>query len=275
MGISAINTSNNLLYLLTSLLLGFMGASGFLGKRNLSNLELDVEVPEEVYAGREVPLRLKAANRKGLLPSFLLQIEVNGGKVLLPYLDPNSEACLSVKVVFPKRGRHEIGPVSISSVFPFNFFRRRVLSGKKKEVVVFPSPKPFPIPNSLDRERPAGELYSKDRGVEGDLISIRDYVEKDPLKYVHWKQSARTEVLKIKELSDTEGRSRRIEFERIPARDAEERLSFATYLVLTLMRRRVPVGLKIKNVLFQPGLSEAHRRSLLKELALYEECMVP
>lgn len=275
MGISALSASNNLLYLLTSLLLGFMGASGFLGRRNLRLIEVSLEIPQEVYAQRQTPIRLIVRNRKRFLPSFLLQVEMHGKKLLIPYLDSRAETSCLVELIFPSRGRFEIGPVFISSVFPFSFFERRSVMDAKKELIVFPSPKPFTMPHLSQRERPARDEPSRWRGFEGDLLSIRDYTEGDPIKHIHWKQSAKTGVLKIKELSLATNRPSMIEFESVPAADTEERISFVTYLILMLVKKGVPVGLRIRGAIFPPSLSETHKRSLLRELALYEDSLGP
>jgi len=45
LGFAAVNTGNNLLYLLVSALLGFMAVSGVLGKWNLSRLRRGLILP--------------------------------------------------------------------------------------------------------------------------------------------------------------------------------------------------------------------------------------
>jgi len=44
-GFAAVNTGNNLLYLLVSALLGFMAVSGVLGKWNLAGVEVCYVLP--------------------------------------------------------------------------------------------------------------------------------------------------------------------------------------------------------------------------------------
>jgi len=51
LGFAAVNTGNNLIYLMASGLLGFMAISGILGKWNLSKIRISCTPPEEVYDG--------------------------------------------------------------------------------------------------------------------------------------------------------------------------------------------------------------------------------
>jgi hypothetical protein len=69
LGFAAVNTGNNLLYLLVSALLGFMAVSGVLGRWNLAGLGVRIEVPDEIYDGVPTLLTVRLANRKRLLPA--------------------------------------------------------------------------------------------------------------------------------------------------------------------------------------------------------------
>ena len=51
LGVVSVNSGNNLLCLVTSLLLGYMLASGVAGWRNVMGAEAWAELPDEIYAG--------------------------------------------------------------------------------------------------------------------------------------------------------------------------------------------------------------------------------
>ena len=51
LGVAAVNTGNNLLYLLVSLLLALIIVSGVLSEQSMRGLELIAVDPEEIYAG--------------------------------------------------------------------------------------------------------------------------------------------------------------------------------------------------------------------------------
>ena len=52
LGFSAVNTANNLVYIIAAAMLSFMAVSGFFGRSNLRGISVAIDVPEEIYARR-------------------------------------------------------------------------------------------------------------------------------------------------------------------------------------------------------------------------------
>lgn len=73
-GIAAINTGNNLLYVVVAALLSAILVSGIASALVLRNLTLDVHLPENVFAGRPMLARLLLQNPNSWLPSFSVRI---------------------------------------------------------------------------------------------------------------------------------------------------------------------------------------------------------
>ncbi|HWZ83845.1 MAG TPA: DUF58 domain-containing protein [Terriglobales bacterium] len=73
-GIAAINTGNNLLYIVVAALLSAILVSGIASALVLRHLQLDVHLPEHVFAGRPVLARLLLNNQSAWLPSFSIRI---------------------------------------------------------------------------------------------------------------------------------------------------------------------------------------------------------
>jgi uncharacterized protein (DUF58 family) len=73
-GIAAINTGNNLLYVVVSALLSAIFVSGIASALVLRSLTLDVRVPEHVFAGRPIIARLLLRNTSAWLPSFSVRV---------------------------------------------------------------------------------------------------------------------------------------------------------------------------------------------------------
>ena len=69
-GIAALNTGNNLLYIVVAAMLAAILVSGMVSAMVLRWLELDVRLPEHVFAGRAVPGRIILRNPRRYLPSF-------------------------------------------------------------------------------------------------------------------------------------------------------------------------------------------------------------
>jgi len=73
-GIAAINTGNNLLYVVVAALLSAILVSGIASALVLRNLELDVHLPEHVFAGSPMLARLLLTNNSSWLPSFSVRV---------------------------------------------------------------------------------------------------------------------------------------------------------------------------------------------------------
>jgi uncharacterized protein (DUF58 family) len=73
-GIAAINTGNNLLYVVVAALLSAILVSGVASAFVLRSLELDVHLPEHVFAARPMLARLLLRNSSSWLPSFSVRV---------------------------------------------------------------------------------------------------------------------------------------------------------------------------------------------------------
>lgn len=73
-GIAALNTGNNLLYIIVAAMLAAILVSGYASARILRDLELDVQLPEHVFAGRAVFGRIVLNNPRRLLPAFSVRV---------------------------------------------------------------------------------------------------------------------------------------------------------------------------------------------------------
>ena len=73
-GIAALNTGNNLLYVIVAALLSAIMVSGIASAVVLRSLELDVHLPEHVFAGRPMMARLLVRNRSSWMPSFSVRV---------------------------------------------------------------------------------------------------------------------------------------------------------------------------------------------------------
>ncbi len=271
LGVSATNTGNNLVYLIVASLLSFMALSGFIGRRNLKNLEIKIHTPDEIFADIKTPLIITVINKKKFFSSFLLRVHIKDKNILFPYINNNSNETKQVFIKFKNRGLNEIKKIEICSIFPFNFFIRCKSFSIDMKILVFPKPKKCKtIFESNNSKRSRKEIFSNLKGFEGDLTGIRDYIEGDPLKLIHWKLSAKTEELKTKELSSTGYQSTIIDFDKLEG-DLENKISCATYQILNYYKEHIPFGLKIGRDIYKPEYSKKQKFKLLKVLALYEK----
>ncbi|MGB0013361.1 MAG: DUF58 domain-containing protein [Candidatus Sulfotelmatobacter sp.] len=73
-GIAALNTGNNLLYIVVAAMLAAILVSGVVSALVLRGLQLDVRLPEHVFAGRPVVGRIALRNAGRALPSFSIRV---------------------------------------------------------------------------------------------------------------------------------------------------------------------------------------------------------
>lgn len=73
-GIAALNTGNNLLYIIVAAMLAAILVSGLASAVVLRELELDVRLPEHVFAGRPALGRIVLRNPRRWLPSFSVKV---------------------------------------------------------------------------------------------------------------------------------------------------------------------------------------------------------
>lgn len=69
-GIAALNTGNNLLYIVVATMLAAIVVSGIASALCLLGLELELKIPDHIFAGTEVPGTLCVRNPSGWVPSL-------------------------------------------------------------------------------------------------------------------------------------------------------------------------------------------------------------
>lgn len=268
-GFAAVNTGNNLLYLLVSALLGFMAVSGVLGKWNLSGIEVRYLVPDEVYAGIPTLLNVELRNRRRWLPIFLMEVIAEGHGRLFTAVDPQQSRRKSLEICLARRGRQSLPPLVLRSRFPVNFFIRSQQVPMEQEITVFPTPLPCADVQQPDPGGGHGTRQNWQKGYDGDINRIGDYRGGEPLKAIHWKLSARHDRLKVKELSSATRKPVILDLAGLPGTGIEQRLGFATHLINRWLRDGWPVGLKAGSLELPPGLGRRHKLLLLQTLAHY------
>jgi uncharacterized protein (DUF58 family) len=269
LGFAAVNTGNNLIFLIVAALLAFMSVSGILGWLNIRGGELFVDLPGEIYCGLETLVTVRLVNRRLHLPLFLVRVKLLGAEVDFDMVDCAGEGKRSFLCTFRERGEHVVTSGDLSSPFPINFFVRSRRAPVECRFLVFPYPIRSEIAGSREKPGIDGDSTVTAKGYEGDVAKITDYSRADPLRLIHWRLSAKYGELKIKELTANAQAPVIIDIESLPGRNPEENLSRAAYLVNRLIRSNRPVGLKLGGRKIDPAVSRIHRLRLLSELALH------
>ncbi len=266
LGVAAVNTANNLLYLVVSYMLSFMLLSGVLSLHNLRGLEVVVVPPDEVYAGSRTNLRVVVRNRKRL-PSFLITIRIDGNDFVFPLILGKKEAEGTLSKTFERRGHYSTVSLEVSSSFPVGLFERFYMVDVPINLVVFPHPMTDKerFLGILTKEKERANFQSTRRGYE-ELYGVREY-SNEPIKLIHWKLSAKTGSLYVKEMVEESTPPVVLSLDMVEG-TTEERISKLAYLVIKLVSEGRAVGLKLADRTIEPATGNYHKRKLLTELAL-------
>jgi uncharacterized protein (DUF58 family) len=267
-GFAAVNTGNNILYILLSFLLALMGVSGFLSRYNLRGLKVKLIPPREVWAKRETPFEVVAYNSKRL-PSFLITVQEEGINLNTSFVMVERVARQRVGLTFPRRGLYRLKQLTVTSEFPFGLFRRSWIAPLEGEILVYPYPQRVKLPIlSAKRGKRQGFIQFKGSGVGSTVEGLKEYAG-EGLRLVHWKSFARLRRLYSKRLSEEEAAKEvEIKIENLPGKDLEEKISQATYLVLKLSSMGYAVGLRYRDKYLPPEGGAHHIKKLLRFLAL-------
>ncbi len=246
--------------------------SGNLSRLNFSKIRLEIQVPDEIYANTEFLIKIKIINNKRFSPAFLIRATILGKEILFPIVRKNDSEINYIPFQFDQRGRYKIDKILLSSVFPFNFFVKECEIKENIEFIVFPQMIKFHSYFYPEQDkRLLGDRDTMKHGFDSEAIFIRDYVDGDPLKYIHWKATAKTGKLKTKELSASSYKPLILDFESFDIDDTEKKISFIAYIIHHAIKKRFPVGLRIKGEFYKEGISRHHKINMLKALALYEK----
>jgi uncharacterized protein (DUF58 family) len=282
LGVAAVNTGNNLLYLLVSLLLALIIVSGILSEQSLRKLELIAMDPEEIYAGSPSLFGMTVANRKQWLTSYSITVEVLSPTsatrfLYLPRLDAGTERLVTWEDTLPRRGRHRLAGVRLTTRFPFGLFLKTGRPMLTTEVLVYPAVGPVSA-ELLRQLGTAGDSRARRRGRGADLYNLRGYRAGDDPRLIHWRSSAKSQGLLVRETEAETTEDTRLILVGTGGRDAaalEAGLSEAASLAAHLIRLGAGVELVGPGFYVRLGHGKGHLLELLRVLALYDPHTTP
>ncbi len=214
--LAALNTGNNLLFMVLASMLAAILVSGVASQSVLSDVEVRLELPEHIFAGQPVVALVELINHKRTLPSFSLRLVSETKKkkkgapaessailtrpIYFPYLPRRQPAQQTVELCFPRRGVYRQDALGLQTRFPFGFLEKTRAVESHLEAVVYPPVEPT---DEFYEILPlvSGELESSMRGRGHDLYAIRDYQQTDTARHVDWKASAKRGVLQVREFA--------------------------------------------------------------------------
>lgn len=192
-GLGALNTGNNLLFLLLGLMLSTIVVSGVMSERCLRHLHLERLPPGAAFAAEPFVLRWSIVGSGG--PAFALSLSEAGSGLAAEgtcaYLPAGKERVVRARAIAPRRGPIAFHDVRVTTEFPFGLFAKSRLFPLPGTLLVFPKRSPVvgrPLPA---RREGIGDQGSNHRlEGSGDFVDFRELGAGEDARRVHWKKSA-------------------------------------------------------------------------------------
>ena len=279
-GLAAINTGNNLFYLLLAMMLSLIVISGLLSEHCLRRLEFRRHVPDLIMANEPTTLTLSVTNRNRHLPSFSLRLSdvVEGQDVdrglAIHLLPPQSSVLLTYPLLATTRGWIRFEGIRVQTLFPFGLFLKKGLYSTEAHLLVSPPIKPLTL-RFVDELVTEGQGESLPRRGDGSqLYNLRFYQPGDDSRAIHWMTTARTSQLTVRETESEDQRRITVVLSIVAPEECEslfERsVTFVASLLWQLTERAYPVRLIVGTEDSGLGLGSAHLLAMLRLLALCE-----
>ena len=208
LGLAAVNTGNNLLYLVFGLSLSLIVTSGLLSEANLRGLVCGELGPIRPSAREPALTVLSVRCIRRRFPSFSIEawpffddpsVRVEPARFL--ELRPGTTAAAACQLTFPRRGEVRVRGMVVSTSFPFSFFQKALVVPSEATVLVHPAVR---APRAQDVDPSAGGEDAPrpfpGRGFE--LFGVRDYREGDNPRHIAHRLSASRLTPVVREFED-------------------------------------------------------------------------
>lgn len=194
-GFAAMNTGNNLLFLLLGAMLGSIVLSSWLSEQAIRALEVRRRTPRGVPVGEPARIVYEVRNRKERIPSLAVEIREDGlpGSAFLARLDGGEVRTIRSEHRFVRRGVYPLEVITLSTAFPFGLFRKERDLTLPGELVIWPrTDRSVPsVAAGGDQDRRRGLALRGAPGSRGEYRGLREYRPGDDPRDIHWRSTAR------------------------------------------------------------------------------------
>lgn len=200
-GFAAINTGNNLLYLLLGMLLALIVVSGILSEFALRHLTVTRKLPPRAQAGRAHLVEIEVHNRKKRFSSYAIEIEdlregqPSDKRCFFLKVAPNTRQIAAYRRTPERRGKDRHVGFRIATRFPFGLFEKSREIAVPGEVIVYPAIDPVWLP-----PRPGGAQHGDAlvlaQGHGDEILGLRAMRDGDDPRDIYWRKSTLTPVLR-------------------------------------------------------------------------------
>lgn len=203
-GFAAINTGNNLLYLLLGMLLALIVVSSVMSELSLRRLTVVRRLPPRAQVGRPHLVEVEVHNHKGKIPSYAIEIEdLREGqpadkRCFFLKISPDSAQIAAYRRTPARRGRDRHVGFRIATRFPFGLFEKSRETAAEGEIIIYPAIDPLQLTRKGD-----GPWLSNDgrfgQGNGDEILGVRPMREGDDHRDIYWRKSTMGRQMVLRE----------------------------------------------------------------------------
>lgn len=270
-GLGALNTGNNLLYLVLGFLLAIIVLSGVLSERVIADIRVRRLLPDGAFAHELFPLRYEVTRTKGR--AFAIRISEGGGTLdgwaWIPTVLEGAPVTVRADVTAPRRGPLRLKQIEISTFFPFGLFEKSRTVEVEDLLLIWPRRGFTCDPPDSDAGHLTGDTGNqRHRDGGGDVQGLRELGDLEDARRVHWKKSAAAgKLLKVeREREDRKQYTLTIESDA-PGDPLERACEETAALTNRLLASGNDVGLDAGGRKIRPASGPGHEKRILSALA--------
>jgi uncharacterized protein (DUF58 family) len=279
-GFAALNTGNNLLYLVFSLMLAFLVLSGVLSESALRGIRVRRRLPRELFVGSTAPVELQVSNEQSRVPAFAIVVEdriiENGapsraaGRIFALRIGAGETESRAYRFQPDRRGEvHFVGFV-VFTRFPFGLFSKSLELDAPGQTLVYPTLEPVAVPPRFGSARDGGEAVTGLGSAGAEVTGLREYVQGDSMRRIHWRASLRRSELLVREVESESEAEVEVRLRTRGARagdDFERSVSHAASEAVAHLGARACVALRTDDVVLPAASGSTQRARILSLLA--------
>ena len=282
-GFAALNTGNNLMYLLLSLMLAFLLLSGVLSESSLRGIRVRRQLPRELYAGSENKIVLEISNRQQRVAAFAVVVEdlraapeqgtSKRSRTFVLRVGARETLRRSYGLRPNRRGHIQFEEFRVFTRFPFGFFSKSLTIPASQRALVYPALEPLRGLQNFGSPRDLGERVSAPAGSGANAIGLRNYTPGDPLRRIHWRASMRKRSLLVREVESEHEAEIEVRLRTrgaSPGERFERSVAWAASEIAALLDAGSRVALRTDDDFITAGAGARQRARLLSYLALVE-----
>ncbi len=283
--LAALNTGNNLLYLVVATLLSLIIVSGLMSESALARVSAARRsLPRRAFKDAPVPVTIDISNSKRVFPSFSFHVrempvrDFRSSPAYVLKLEAGGTVKKTSTYTFLRRGQFRLYGLRVATRFPFGLFLKSKEEPSEDTVLVYPAVRPLKSPPQFESLNPThGETSPAGKGDGTELWGLVEYTSDHDSRHIHWKSAARTGKLLVKEYENEREKRVSVLFENYGGEDLatfEEKVDEAATLVAHFIKNDYLVGLKTLETEIKPAHGREQLERILYELALIEPSTV-